>query len=86
MKRIVTASLPLTIYEPEDGQDGHHRTTAFLIFSGGIYTHDGQDYGWGLAGEQLAIAIDEPVRGFQGFRYRWWDRRQERPFPDWQEP
>ena len=24
------------------------------------------------------------VRGFQGFRYRWWLRNDEIPFPDWQ--
>lgn len=33
-----------------------------------------------------AVTIDEPVRGFQGFRYRWWDRHDERPFPEWMTP
>jgi hypothetical protein len=34
----------------------------------------------------VAVTIDEPIRGFQGFRYRWWDREDEKPFPDWQKP
>ncbi len=33
-----------------------------------------------------AVTIAEPIRGFRGFRYRWWEREQERPFPDWQIP
>lgn len=24
------------------------------------------------------------VRGFRGWRYRWWDRADEKPFPTWQ--
>ena len=31
-----------------------------------------------------ALTVGEPIRGFQGWRYRWWDRADERPFPDWQ--
>jgi hypothetical protein len=34
-------------------------------------------------GGAVAVTIEEPIRGFQGFRYRWWDRKDERPFPDW---
>lgn len=37
-------------------------------------------------GNAEAVTISEPVRGFQGWRYRWWDRADERPFPDWQRP
>ena len=33
-----------------------------------------------------AITIPEPIHGFQGFRYRWWSREVERPFPDWMTP
>lgn len=33
-----------------------------------------------------AVTIAEPIRGFQGFRYRWWDRADESPFPDWSKP
>ena len=36
-------------------------------------------------GDAEAVTIEQPIRGFQGFRYRWWDRSEERPFPDWQE-
>lgn len=34
-------------------------------------------------GQAVACTIAEPVRGFQGWRYRWWDRAAEIPFPDW---
>jgi hypothetical protein len=37
-------------------------------------------------GEAVAVTIDEPIRGFQGWRYRWWERDAERPFPDWMTP
>lgn len=35
-------------------------------------------------GGAVAVTIDEPIRGFQGWRKRWWDRERERPYPDWQ--
>jgi hypothetical protein len=34
-------------------------------------------------GDAVAVTIPEPVKGFQGFRYRWWERDAEVPFPDW---
>lgn len=34
-------------------------------------------------GDAVACAIDVPVPGFRGLRTRWWDRSQEKPFPDW---
>lgn len=34
-------------------------------------------------GAAVACTIPDPIRGFQGFRYRWWDRAAEVPFPDW---
>jgi hypothetical protein len=37
-------------------------------------------------GGAVAVTIDEPIRGFQGWRYRWWEREDERPFPEWQVP
>lgn len=37
-------------------------------------------------GGAVAATIDEPIRGFQGWRYRWWEREQERPFPEWRTP
>lgn len=33
-----------------------------------------------------AVTLPHPVRGFQGFRYRWWDREIEQPFPEWRLP
>ena len=37
-------------------------------------------------GGAVAVTIDEPVRGFQGYRYRWWERDAEKPFPEWKTP
>lgn len=34
-------------------------------------------------GGSVALTIAEPIRGFVGWRYRWWDRSVERPFPNW---
>jgi len=33
-----------------------------------------------------AVTLADPIKGFQGFRYRWWNREDEIPFPDWQTP
>lgn len=42
---------------------------------------------WSLirGGGAAAVTINEAVPGFRGFRYRWWDRSVERPFPEWHE-
>lgn len=37
-------------------------------------------------GDAVAVTIPQQVKGFRGFRYRWWDREDEIPFPDWQNP
>jgi hypothetical protein len=34
-------------------------------------------------GGAVAVTIDRPIRGFQGFRYVDWDRSEEHEFPDW---
>ena len=34
-------------------------------------------------GGAVAVTIPRPIRGFQGFRYRWWDREDEVSFPWW---
>lgn len=31
----------------------------------------------------VACTIAESIRGFQGWRYRFWERESEIPFPDW---
>lgn len=33
----------------------------------------------------VAVTIAERVPPFRGFRYRWWTRDQERPFPEWRQ-
>jgi hypothetical protein len=47
---------------------------------------DGNRFALVRRGGAVAVTIDEPVRGFQGVRYRWWNYEAERPFPDWQTP
>lgn len=40
---------------------------------------------WNLwrAGGAVAVTVPEEIPGFRGWRYRWWDRAIEVPFPDW---
>jgi hypothetical protein len=33
-----------------------------------------------------AVTIDRPMPGFRGFRYRDWERSEEKPFPEWMKP
>jgi hypothetical protein len=33
-----------------------------------------------------AVTVDEFIRGFRGWRYRWWETSAERAFPEWQIP
>jgi len=37
-------------------------------------------------GGAVAVTIVTPLPGFRGFRYRFWDRAEEVPFPDWRTP
>lgn len=34
-------------------------------------------------GGAVAVTIPEPITGFMGWRYRWWEREIEVAFPDW---
>lgn len=49
--------------------------------------HEGaRRYSLVRAGGAVAVTILEHIPGFRGFRYRWWDRSLERPFPGWKTP
>jgi hypothetical protein len=37
-------------------------------------------------GGAVAVTIPETIRGFRGWRYRFWDRASEVPFSDWRTP
>lgn len=37
-------------------------------------------------GDAVAVTIEEPIRGFRGWRYRWWETNKEVPFPNWKIP
>lgn len=41
-------------------------------------------YGLVRHGGAVAVTIDAPIIGFRGFRYVWWERAEEKPFPDWE--
>jgi hypothetical protein len=47
---------------------------------------DNGGYGLVRHGNAQAVTIPEYIRGFKGWRYRWWDRSQEVSFPNWQDP
>lgn len=47
--------------------------------------YQGRTYSLVRGGGAEAVTIDEPITGFRGFRYRWWDRSAERPFPRWKD-
>lgn len=34
-------------------------------------------------GDAVAVTIDQTIKGFQSWRYRWWQPGDEKPFPDW---
>lgn len=37
-------------------------------------------------GGAVAVTIAGPMGGFRGWRYRWWNRSEEVPFPNWVQP
>lgn len=42
-------------------------------------------WSWSLVrgGGAVALTIPKKIKGFRGWRYCWWDRSIERPFPEW---
>ena len=38
------------------------------------------------AGGAVACTIDEPITSFMGWRYRWWDVKNEEAFEGWKVP
>ena len=62
--------------------EGKLRGYSPLLF---IDDYDNYRYALVRGGNAVAVTIDEPIQGFRGFRYRWWDRNAERPFPEWKD-
>lgn len=60
--------------------EGKLRGYAPLLF---IDDYGNGRYGLVRGGGAVAVTVPEPIRGFQGFRYRWWKYEDEKPFPDW---
>lgn len=50
------------------------------------YRDDCTAYDIVRAGGAVACTLEVPIPGFQGLRVRWWEREQERPFPEWRTP
>ena len=44
---------------------------------------DGRRLAFGRRGGAVAMTIPEPIQGFRGWRYRWWEREDAIDFPDW---
>lgn len=47
---------------------------------------EGRGYGRGClvrGGDAVAVTILTTIQGFRGWRYRWWETDEERPFPSW---
>ena len=57
---------------------GYAPLTSIVLIPGG--------FGLCRRGGAVACTIDEPIPGFWGFRYRFWPRDDERPFPAWRLP
>lgn len=47
-----------------------------------IQQHE-RGYGLIRRGGAVAVTIPQQIPGFRGFRYCWWDRALEVPFPEW---
>lgn len=62
--------------------DGHLIGYAHLV--GKSFDENGKCY-LVRRGGAVAVTIDEEIPGFRGYRYRWWPRKWERPFPEWKE-
>ena len=44
---------------------------------------DGRHWMLCRRGRAVAVTIPQEVKGFRGFKYRWWHRSLEFPFPHW---
>ena len=44
---------------------------------------DGRCLSFIRGGGAVAVTIRDGIVGFRGWRYRWWDRTEEMPFPEW---
>jgi len=51
-----------------------------------IHNFGSNQYALIRRGDAVAVTLEDPIKGFQGYRYRWWDRKDEIDFPDWMTP
>lgn len=50
-----------------------------------VMEHDGYRAQLIRGGDAQAVSTFERIRGFRGYRYRWWDRADERRIVNWPE-
>jgi len=79
-------------YPPRDLEVGDR---VYVVFNGKLrgyaplnrIIHIGpRRYALARRGGAVATTISEEIKGFRGFRYRWWDYDLERLFPNWRLP
>jgi hypothetical protein len=66
----------------------------YIIYNGAIRGYapliSVEKVGWRYAlvrhGGAVAVSLPRFTQGFRGFQYRWWEREEEQPFPDWMNP
>ena len=51
-----------------------------------IERYSGGRYALVRHGGAVAVTVEEKIRGFRGFRYRFWNYADEEPFPEWRMP
>ena len=63
----------------------HGRLRGYAPVTGLRRECDEPDGKWCIVrrGGAVAVTIDETIVGFRGWRQRWWQREDEKPFPDW---
>lgn len=64
----------------------HGRLRGYAPLTRLEYQHVGHGQGrvaFGRAAGAVAVTIAEPIKGFRGWRYRWWRSETEIVFPDW---
>jgi hypothetical protein len=80
----------LPVFEPgcrlyivcEDRLRGYAPITR-IMFDQSRVRHGKSPLAFVRSGGAVAVTIDEKITGFRGYRRRWWNRDDEKPFPDW---
>lgn len=74
------------VYIVAHGKLRGYAPLSYIDYHSTRFGGNGRGYALVRHGEAVAVTIDEPIRGFRGWRYRWWDESAEKPFPRWRKP